>query len=62
MLLLFYADMCNSVLLEVRGLFRTATYLLVSIYRFHMLTSVLKAATRLEFPAVRICNPTVTEV
>lgn len=61
MLLMFYAEMCTSVPLEVRGLFRTVTCLLVSIYRFHMLTSVLKPAARLEFPAVRICNPTVTE-
>ena len=34
--------------LEVGSLFRTVTYLLVSIYRFHMLASVSKAAAKVE--------------
>lgn len=44
---------CRGVItwmpLEVGSLFRTVTYLLVSIYRFHMLASVSKAAARLKF-------------
>ena len=37
--------------LEFGSLFRTVTYLLVSIYRFHMLACVSKAAARLK------CSP-----
>lgn len=47
---------------EFGSLFRTVTYLLVSIFRFHMLACVSKAAARLKFPPEGKCNLTVAEV
>lgn len=41
------------------SLFRTLTYLLASIYRFHVLASVSKAAAWLKFPPTRRSNPDV---